>query len=67
MTAGPRARTGYVNETSGSDKAERTLLGEDYTPIYETYFAGGGSQSYRVRGFEFGGAGSHGEGSSAVR
>lgn len=52
-------RLGYVDPLGGSVEADPNLFDEEFTPIYERFLAGGGSS---VRGFEFGGAGPHGEG-----
>ncbi len=52
-------RLAYAQELSSSESAEASLLDEDFVPIYERYRAGGSSS---IRGFEFGGAGPHGEG-----
>jgi outer membrane protein insertion porin family len=57
-----RGKAGYVKELSGSDEADPNVLGRGYVPVYERYFAGGSSSSNAIRGFEFGGAGAHGEG-----
>lgn len=55
-------RTALVDTLGGSETAERNLLGTSFVPVYEKYFAGGGSSASAVRGFEYGGVGPHGEG-----
>jgi outer membrane protein insertion porin family len=53
---------GFVTALGNSEQADPNLFGQRYVPVYERFFAGG-TQSYQVRGFAFGGAGPHGEGS----
>ena len=50
---------GYAQPLGSSEEAEPSLFDDEFVPIYERYRAGGSST---VRGFEYGGAGPHGEG-----
>ena len=54
-------RAGYVTPLSSSVEADPSLFEAEFVPTYERFFAGG-TMDYQVRGFEFGGAGPHGEG-----
>lgn len=59
------ARVGTVKELGSSVRADPNVFGESYVPIYERYFAGGGTDNgnaVAVRGFGYGGAGPHGQG-----
>lgn len=53
------ARIASSSPLGASVTADPNLFDEEFVPVYESYYAGGGQS---LRGFSYGGAGPHGEG-----